>query len=104
MVQTVTNTFYNRTGEGGQGPGKEDKERDKACPDAGHLQGSPMANPEFLKDKAQGKCLICRHWTKGSKLTNLLKQLATNAISWDFGQHLALGTQEPQGQAPSLPS
>ena len=52
MVQTVTNTFYNRTGEGGQGPGKEDKERDKACPDAGHLQGSPMANLESLKDKA----------------------------------------------------
>ena len=24
------------------------------------LQGSPMANPESLKDKAQGKCLICR--------------------------------------------
>jgi len=24
------------------------------------LQGSPMANPETLKDKARGKCLICR--------------------------------------------
>ena len=35
MVQTVTNTFYNRTGEGGQGPGKGEKERDKSCPDAG---------------------------------------------------------------------
>ena len=31
------------------------------------LQGSPMANPESLKDKARGKCLICRqvgHWAK----------------------------------------
>ncbi|CAN0332587.1 unnamed protein product [Rangifer tarandus platyrhynchus] len=31
------------------------------------LQGSPMAHPEPLKDKAQGKCLICRqagHWAK----------------------------------------
>ena len=31
------------------------------------LQGSPMANPEFLKDKARGKCLIyrqVRHWAK----------------------------------------
>ena len=31
------------------------------------LQGSPMANPEFLKDKAGSKCLICRrvgHWSK----------------------------------------
>ena len=41
MVQTVTNTFYNRTGEGGPGPGKEDKERDKACTDAGHPTGKP---------------------------------------------------------------
>ena len=30
MVQTATNTFCNRTGEGGQDPGKEEKERDKA--------------------------------------------------------------------------
>ena len=31
------------------------------------LQGSPMTNPESLKDKAWGKCLICRqagHWAK----------------------------------------
>ena len=31
------------------------------------LQGSPMANPEFLKDKARGKCLIYRRagdWAK----------------------------------------
>ena len=31
------------------------------------LQGSPMANPESLKDKAQGKCLIyrqARRWAK----------------------------------------
>ena len=31
------------------------------------LQGSPMANPESLKDKARGRCLICRqmgHWAK----------------------------------------
>ena len=39
MVQTATNTFYNRTGEGGQGPGKGEKERDKACPDVGCLPG-----------------------------------------------------------------
>ena len=30
MTQTATNTFYNRIGEGGQGPGEEKKERDKA--------------------------------------------------------------------------
>ena len=31
------------------------------------LQKSPTANPESLKDKAPGKCLICRqagHWAK----------------------------------------
>ena len=37
-------------------------------------------------------------------MTSLLKRLATNAINWDIGQHSALGTQEPQGEAPSLPS
>ena len=58
MVQTATNTFYNREQE------KEAKaqERDKRI-EIRHaqilaaLQGSPMANPESLKDKAQGKCL-----------------------------------------------
>ena len=37
-------------------------------------------------------------------MTRLLEQLATNAINWDIGKHSALGTQESQGQAPSLPS
>ena len=37
-------------------------------------------------------------------VTSLLEQLATNAMNGDIGQHSALGTQEPQGQAPSLPS
>ena len=68
MVQTATNTLYNRTGEGGQGPGKGEKARRHAQMLAS-LQGSPMANPEFLKDKAPGKCLICTqtgHWFKES--------------------------------------
>ena len=37
-------------------------------------------------------------------MTSLLERLATNAINWDTGRHSALGTQEPQGQVPSLPS
>ena len=45
MVQIVTNTFYNRTGEGGQGPGKGEKERDKACPDTGCPPGKPYGTP-----------------------------------------------------------
>ena len=45
MVQKATNTFYNRTGKGGQGPGKGEKERDKPCPDAGHPPGKPYGKP-----------------------------------------------------------
>ena len=63
-----------------------------------------MANPESLKDKARDKCLICRqagHWANQT-MTNLLEWLATNAINWDIERHSALGTQEPQGQAPTL--
>ena len=37
-------------------------------------------------------------------MTFLLKQHATNAISWDTGQLSALGTKEPPGQVPSLSS
>ena len=60
VVQTATKTFYNRTAEGGQGPGEGDKERDKACPDGVLPPGKSYSNPEPLKDKAQGKCIICR--------------------------------------------
>ena len=65
MVQTAINTFYNRTGEGGQGPGKGEKERDKACPDAGRPPGNPHSKLRVLE--GQGKCLICRqtgYWAK----------------------------------------
>ena len=49
MVQTATNTFYNRTGEGGQGPGEGEKERDKACPDAGRPPEKPYGKPRVLE-------------------------------------------------------
>ena len=45
MVQKATNTFYNRTGKGGQGPGKGEKERDKACPDVDCLPGKLCGKP-----------------------------------------------------------
>ena len=61
------------------------------------LQGSPMANPKSLKDKAPGKCLIYRqvgHWAKECQNHDKLPKMACkNAINWDFGQHSALGTQ-----------
>ena len=50
MVQTATNTFYNRTREGGQGPGKGEKERDKTCPDSGHPPGKPYEKPRIFKE------------------------------------------------------
>ena len=49
MVQTATNIFHNRTGEGGQGPGKGEKERDKACPDAGCPPEKSYGKPQVLK-------------------------------------------------------
>ena len=49
MVQTATNTFYNRTGEGGQGPGEGEKERDKACPDASCPPEKPYGKPRVLE-------------------------------------------------------
>ena len=60
MVQTATNTFYNRTGKGGQGPGKEKMKETRHAQMLAALQGSPMVNPKSLKDKEGGKCLICR--------------------------------------------
>ena len=72
------------------------------------FQGSHMANPESLKDKARTNAYSVDRRDIEPKsvqtVTSLLKWLAINAISWDIGQHSALGTQEPQGQAPSLPS
>ena len=44
MIQTATKTFKWRT-EGGQGPGEGEKERDKACPDAGRPPGKPYGTP-----------------------------------------------------------
>ena len=61
MVQTAISTFYNREQE--KEAKAQEKERKKETSHAqmlAALQGSPMANPESLKDKAQGKCLICR--------------------------------------------
>ena len=108
MVQTATNTFYNREQE--REAKAQERETRKGTMYAwmlATLQGSPIANPESLKDKAGGKQSVDR-WDIGPKsdqtMTSLLKWLAANAINWDNGHHSALGTQQPQGQVPSLPS
>ena len=68
LVQIATNTFYNREQE--RGAKAQERERMKETSHAqmlATLQGSPMANPKSLKDKAQDKYLICRqagHWAK----------------------------------------
>ena len=105
MIQTATNIFYNREQE--KEAKAQERERRKETRHAqmlATLQESPMANPESLKDKARGKCLICRqvrHWAKECPNHDMAPKLA---CYWDIGQHSALGIQEPQGQALSLPS
>ena len=61
-------TFYNREQE--REAKAQEREKRKETSHAQMLvalQGSPMANPKSLKDKTQGKCLICKqvgHWSK----------------------------------------
>ena len=53
MVQTATNTFYNREEE--REAKTQEREKRKETRNAqmlAALQGSPMANPESLKNKA----------------------------------------------------
>ena len=61
MVQTAISTFYNREQEKeAKAQEKEKKKETRHAQMLAALQGSPMGNPESLKDKAGGKCLICR--------------------------------------------
>ena len=66
MIQTAISTFYKRERE--KEAKAQERERRKETRHAqmlAALQGSPMAHPDSLKDKARGKCLICRwvgHW------------------------------------------
>ena len=70
MVQTATNTFYNREQEKAKAQERERRKETRHAQMLAALQRSSMANPESLKDKAQDKCLICRqagHWARVSK-------------------------------------
>ena len=68
MVQTATNTFYNREQKKeAKAPEREKRKETRHAQMLAAFQGNPMANPESLKDKAQGKCINCRlagHWAK----------------------------------------
>ena len=56
MVQTATNTFYNREQEKEAKAQEKEKKKEtrhaQMLADTASLQRSPMANPESLKDKA----------------------------------------------------
>ena len=53
MVQIATSTFYNREKEREAKIQERDKRKDiRHAQMLAALQGSPMANPESLKDKA----------------------------------------------------
>ena len=60
MLQTATNTFNNREQEKEAKAQEERKKETRHAQMLAALQRSSMANPESLKDKARGKCLICR--------------------------------------------
>ena len=61
MVQTATNTFCNREQEKeAKAQERERRKETKHTQMLAALQRSPVANPVCLKDKARGKCLICR--------------------------------------------
>ena len=53
MIQTATNTFYNREEEReAEAQEREKKERDKACLDAGCPPGKPYGKPRILEGQS----------------------------------------------------
>ena len=67
MVQTATNTFYTEQEREAKAQERDRRKETRHAQMLATFQRSPMANPKSLKDKARGKCLICRqagHWAK----------------------------------------
>ena len=61
MVQTATDIFYNGEQEReSKAQEREERKETRHAQMLATLQGSTMTNPKSLKDKAQGKCPICR--------------------------------------------
>ena len=59
MLQTATHTFYNREQEReAKAQEREKRKETRHAQMLATLKVSPMENPESLKDKAYGKCLI----------------------------------------------
>ena len=104
MVQTATNTFYKRgQEEEAKAQEREKRKETRHAQMLATLQGSPMANPKGLKDKAQGKCLIRRqagHWVK--ECPNQGKSPKTACCKChQFGYWAALCPGDPRGSRSS---
>ena len=104
MIQTATNTFYNRKQE--KEATAQERERRKETRHAqmlAALQGSPMAHPKPLSDKAQGKCLICRqagHWAKECPNRDKSPRTACHKCH-QLGHWAALCPQDPRASRSS---
>ena len=105
MVHTVTNIFYN--GEQERESKAQERERRKETRHAqmlAALQGSPMANPESLKDKARDKCLICRqaaHWAKECPNCDKSPKMACHKCH-QLGHWAALCPGDPRASKSSI--
>ena len=67
MVQTATDTLYNKEEREAKAQEREKREETRHAQMLAALQGSPMGNPDSLMEKAEGKCLICRSAGHGAK-------------------------------------
>ena len=108
MVQTATNTFYNREQEReAKAQARERRKETRHAKMLAALQGSPMANPKSLKDRAQDKCLICRQRNIAPKsvqiMGSFLKCLITKVIIWDMGGSLSSGPKSLKVMCQALP-
>ena len=99
MIQTATPTFYNREQE--KEAKAQERERRKETRHAqmlAALKGSPMEYPKSLKDKAGGKCLICRqvgHWAKECPSCDKSPKMACYKC-YELGHWVALCPQDPR--------
>ena len=108
MVQTANTTFYNREQEReAKAQEREKRKETRHAQMLATLQRSPLANSEPLKDKAPGKCLICRqagHWAKECPNHDKSPKVACYKCH-QLGHWVApFGPKSLNGPAPSLPS